>query len=127
MFSHKNDRFDLPADSNGSQATIIARGVRLEGEFASQSDVHIEGEVNGHVTTTGKLTIGQAAQVKADVAANSAVIAGVVDGSLMVKERLDLKSTARVVGDVTCATASIEAGAQLNGKVSIGHEQSKGA
>jgi len=106
-----------------SQVTSIARGVRLEGNFTSQSDVHIEGEVDGHVTTTGLLTVGSEARLKADVTANAAVIAGVVEGTLAIKESLDLKSTARIVGDVTCATASIASGARLNGKVSIGQEQ----
>ncbi len=103
-----------------SQETIIARGVRVEGEFTSPGNVLIEGEVQGHVTTKGVLTIGTEAKLKADVSANEAIISGLIEGNLTVTKRLELKASAKVMGDITCETASIEAGAVLNGKVSIG-------
>lgn len=108
------------APSGQSNATVIARGVRVQGDFSSQGDVHIDGVVEGNVTTAAQLTIGSEAKLKADVTANDAVISGTIEGTLNVKRRLELKSSASVMGDVTCETASIEAGATLNGKVSIG-------
>jgi cytoskeletal protein CcmA (bactofilin family) len=66
------------------------------------------------------LSIGTEAKLKAEVAADDAVIAGVVEGTVTVKKRLELRSTARVMGDVSCETAMVEAGAVLQGKVSIG-------
>ncbi len=103
-----------------SDATVIARGVRVEGDFVSQGEVVIEGEVNGHVSTTGTLTIGSEAKLKADVQATEAIVAGTIQGNVTVKARLELKATANITGDVVCETAVIEAGACLNGKVSIG-------
>lgn len=124
MFS-SNRRPDRPEyepvsapSTNG--ATVIARGVKVEGDFVSQGDVIIEGEVNGHVSTSGLLTVGTEAKLKAEVAADDAVIAGLVEGTVTVKKRLELKSTAKVVGDVICETASVEAGAVLHGKCTIG-------
>jgi len=124
MFS-SNRRPDRPEyepvsapSTNG--ATVIARGVKVEGDFMSQGDVVIDGEVNGHVMTSGLLTVGTDAKLKAEVAADDAVIAGLVEGTLTVKKRLELKATAKILGDVTCETASIEAGAILHGKCSIG-------
>ena len=124
MFSsnRRSDRQDYeplstPA-TNG--ATVIARGVKVEGDFVSQGDVIIEGEVNGHVTTSGLLTIGTDAKLKAEISVNDAVIAGLVEGMVTVKKRLELKATAKILGDVTCETAAIEAGAILHGKCSIG-------
>lgn len=103
-----------------SQETIIARGVRVEGEFTSPGNVLIEGEVQGHVTIKGVLTVGTEAKLKADVSANEAIVSGLIEGNVNVIKRLELKASAKVMGDVTCETASIEAGAVLNGKVSIG-------
>lgn len=111
----------MPESYGGdTNVTVIARGVRVQGDFTSQGDVLIDGAVEGHVSTAAKLTVGVEAKLKADVAANDAVISGSVEGTLVVKRRLELKSTAVVVGDVTCETASIEAGAVVNGKVAIG-------
>lgn len=121
MFSNKRPDGG-PSEFSHAQgdATVIARGVKLQGDFTSQGDVVIDGEVQGHVETAGQLTVGGEAKLKADVAAGDAMIAGTVEGTLTVKRRLELKSTARILGDVTCETASIEAGAALDGKVSIG-------
>ena len=111
----------MPEFSPGqSTATVIARGVRLQGDFTSQGDVLIDGTVEGHVTTTAQLTVGPEAKLKADVTANDAVVSGSIEGTLTVKRRLELKASASVIGDVTCEMAAIEAGAVVNGNVSIG-------
>ncbi len=103
-----------------SAATVIANGVRVEGDFSSQGDVLIEGEVHGNVSTSGMLTVGPAAKLKADVKAEKAVVAGTVEGNLTVGSHLDLKSTACLMGDLTCETVSVESGASMNGRVMVG-------
>ncbi|MFZ2803872.1 MAG: polymer-forming cytoskeletal protein [Patescibacteria group bacterium] len=128
MFStpKRNDSPYMPGPDTSSSSmpdansTIIARGVKVEGEFTSQGNVVIDGEVHGHVKTTGLLTVGSEAKLKADVTAEAAVVAGSVEGNLTVKNRLELKSSAKITGDIACETAVIEAGAIVNGKVAIG-------
>lgn len=122
MFStpKKNDGSYGGDAGSGNNVTIIARGVRVEGEFTSQGDVLIEGEVLGHVTTQGTLTVGSEAKLKADVSANEASVAGLIEGNVSVKKRLELKSSAKIIGDVTCETAAVESGAVLNGRATIG-------
>lgn len=112
------DNFSNSAQS--SSATVIARGVKVEGEFVSQGDVVIEGEVNGRVSTSGLLTIGTEAKLKAEITADDAVVAGTIEGMVTVKKRLELKATAKIIGDLTCETATVEAGAVVHGKCSIG-------
>jgi cytoskeletal protein CcmA (bactofilin family) len=125
MFSSpkRNDSYGQSESSMPTQdasATVIARGVKVEGDFTSPSNVLIEGEVLGHVKTSGVLTVGNEAKLKADVTAEEAVVAGLVEGNISVKKRLELKSTAKIMGDIACETVVVEAGAVLNGKVAIG-------
>lgn len=122
MFSSnkRTERIDTDMPTQHGAATVIARGVRVEGDFTAQGDVTIEGDVDGHVTAQGTLVIGSEAKLKAEVAADDAIIAGTVEGTVTVKKRLEIKSTARIIGDVTCETALVEAGAVLEGTVSIG-------
>ncbi len=103
-------------------ATIIAKGVKLEGEFKSQGDVLIEGEVLGNIQTDGLLTAGPDSVIKAGVTAADAVIAGKVEGNLQVKHRLEIRATAKVKGDTVCQTIGIEAGAMLQGQVRCGED-----
>ena len=122
MFTNQKSANGLPAtESVGSaNTTIIARGVRVEGQFTSQSDVMIDGEVVGNVTTKGRLVVGPEAKVKADVSADEAVISGVIEGNLTIAKRLELKTSARVTGDLSCETIGVEPGATINGKISVG-------
>ena len=107
--------------------TIIAEGVKVDGDFVSQGDVIIDGEVTGSVQTDSALRIGESAKIRADVSARSAVISGEVQGNVRVTERLDLTESALVHGDVEARLLSIAPGARLNGRVSMGNEDERGA
>lgn len=110
--------FNTP--SKAVPATVIAKGVRLEGQFKSQGDVLIEGEVQGTVQTESLLTVGPEAWVKAKVMATDAVVAGKIEGDLTCKRRLEVKSTAKIFGDIACETITVEAGATLKGQLASG-------
>ncbi len=101
-------------------ATVIAKGVKVEGEFSSQSDVLIEGEVHGTLNTAGTLTVGPEAKIKADINANEAIVSGTVEGNLNIAKRLEIKSSAKILGDVTTEAVAIEVGAVLAGRVMVG-------
>lgn len=119
-----NKNSDGQSSRHGASSTVIAHGVKVEGNFSSQSDVLIEGDVDGNVATSGSLTVGPQARLKADIKAEKAVIAGSVEGSVHIGSHLEIKATARLLGDITCQTASLESGASLNGKVIIGKSPS---
>ncbi|MFA6161109.1 MAG: polymer-forming cytoskeletal protein [Patescibacteria group bacterium] len=113
--------FHTPTNKN-MPATVIAKGVKLEGEFKSQGDVLIEGEVIGNIQTEGLLTVGPEAVLKAGISAGDAVIAGKIEGNINVKKRLELKATAKIKGDISCQTAVVESGAAMQGNVKCGEE-----
>lgn len=118
-----NDRQDesgYASSAAGASATLIAKGVKMEGDFTSQTDVTIEGEVHGTLKTSGKLSVGMDAKIVADVTAGDAIIAGTVQGNIQVANRLELKSSAKIMGDISAEIVSIEGGAALSGRVSIG-------
>ncbi len=100
--------------------TIIARGVKLEGDFKSEGNVVVEGEVNGALTTSNDLRVSEGAKINANVKAQSAVVAGEINGNVKVKDKLELLATAIVAGDINTKNLSITPGAIVNGKVSMG-------
>jgi len=116
MFKDKN-KPAMPSSASGE--TIIAQGVRVEGDFHSQGDVIIDGEVAGSVETQSALTVGETAKIHADVKAKSAVVAGEVVGNIFAQEMLELLSTSHVKGDVVTSRISVAAGARINGRVSM--------
>lgn len=104
--------------------TVIAQGVKLEGDFASEGDVVIEGEVSGSVKTKGHLQVGEAAKIHASVEAKSAVVAGEIVGNVSVDERLELQEHSLVQGDIETRVLSIAPGAKVNGHLKMGESAS---
>ncbi|MFA6132029.1 MAG: polymer-forming cytoskeletal protein [Patescibacteria group bacterium] len=107
--------------------TIIARGVKVEGDFVSDGNVTIEGEVIGSVKAAGHLEVGPDAKIKADVSAGSAVVAGEISGNFIVSGKLDLLENSRLDGDVTVAVFSVAPGAKINGRVTMNGKNGEAA
>ena len=103
--------------------TIIGPSVQLEGTFASDGDVIIEGAVKGALATTKNLRIGERAVVDASVKAANAVISGTVNGPLDISGKLEILSSGKVNGDVLCKSIIIQEGAVLNGTWKMGSQK----
>ena len=97
--------------------TIIAEGVKLDGDFVSQGSVVIDGEVTGSVQTEETLKVGENAKIHADIIARSAVVAGEIQGNIKITESLEILATAFIHGDVETDVLSVSTGARLNGRV----------
>lgn len=99
--------------------TIIAQGVRVEGDFNSKGNVIIEGSVIGSIKTNNNLHVGERAKISASVSAKDAFVAGEIQGNIKVKEKLELAPTSKVYGDIEAKILIINAGAIMNGKCSM--------
>ncbi|MFC1612246.1 polymer-forming cytoskeletal protein [Patescibacteria group bacterium] len=99
--------------------TIIAQGVKVEGDFNSKGNVVIEGMVVGSIKTNNNLQVGEKAKISASVSAKEAFIAGEIQGNIKIKEKLELSPTSKVYGDIEAKTLIITAGATFNGKCSM--------
>lgn len=102
--------------------TVIAPSVRVEGDFVSEGNVRIEGEVKGSIATERDLIVGENAKITAGVQARNAVLAGELHGNLRVFDRLELASTARIYGDIQAKVLSVAPGAMMKGQLIIGLE-----
>ncbi len=107
------------------QETTIAMGVKVEGDFTSEGDVVIEGEVAGSVKTKAHLRVGEQAVIRANVQAENAIIAGHIEGNLTVKDRLELMENSVVHGDIKTKILSIAPGAEVNGLLTMSGKSTK--
>jgi cytoskeletal protein CcmA (bactofilin family) len=110
-------------DGAGGSETIIANGVKVEGDFVSPGNVRIEGMVKGSVKAEGDLIVTETARIEADVTAQNATVAGEVKGDLTVIEKLELTGSAKVFGNVSCRTLTVEAGAVMAGNCQVAQEK----
>jgi cytoskeletal protein CcmA (bactofilin family) len=100
--------------------TVIGEGVCLKGELQFKKLLRIDGQFEGELTSAGCLIMGPKAVVRAKLSLRSARIEGELIGSITVSERLELRSGARVVGQITAPSMSVEEGVQIEGHVNIG-------
>jgi cytoskeletal protein CcmA (bactofilin family) len=117
-----------PDASQNRELATIGKSVVIKGDLSGSEDLYIDGQVEGSIDLRHhSLTVGPNGRVKAGISAKSIIIQGKVDGSLTASDRLDLRKSAVVTGDVTTQRIAIEEGAFLKGKVDIQKEAGKGA
>ena len=109
-----------------TQMTYIGKSVVIKGEVSCGEDLYIDGQVEGTVDPKGnRLTIGPNGRVKANVNAGVVVVEGKLEGNIQASDRVDLKQSAIVVGDVVTQRISIDEGASIKGSVNIQKEPPK--
>lgn len=108
---------------NSSELTIIAYGVKVEGEFTCSGDIQIEGEVRGNIHSDGDLKVGDRSKIQAHVSVQNAHISGELHGNLQVAGKLELTESANINGDVVADILVMAAGAKINGTIRMGELQ----
>jgi cytoskeletal protein CcmA (bactofilin family) len=104
----------------------IGKSVVIKGELSGSEDLYLDGQVEGSIDLRNhSLTVGPNGNVKANVSAKGVIIQGKLDGSVNASDRVELRQTAVVTGDVTTQRISIEEGAFLKGKVDIQKDSGK--
>ena len=104
----------------------IGKTVVIKGELSGSEDLYLDGHVEGSIDLRNhSLTVGPNGNVKANVSAKGVVIQGKLDGSVNASDRVELRQSAVVTGNVTTQRISIEEGAFLKGKVDIQKDSGK--
>lgn len=97
--------------------TVLGPGIRWNGTMRGTGGVRIEGPMEGEISIHGLVVVGETGRVTCDnLRANTVVIAGAIRGNITA-EKIEIRSTGRVWGDVTTVAFSTEEGAFLRGQV----------
>src|SRR5271166_2223940 len=112
-----------PARSEAPRSVDIAtigKSVIVKGELSGSEDLYVDGEVEGSISLRGQsLTIGPNGRVRANIEARNVIVHGRVDGNISASERVELRKSASLSGDITTARISIEDGAFFKGTIDI--------
>jgi len=105
---------------------LIGKSFVIKGQVSCDGDLYIDGQVEGSVDPKGnRLTIGPDGRLKANVTARAVVVRGRLEGNIQASERVDLKESAVVVGDIVTQSITIESGAHIKGSIEVHGESSK--
>ena len=109
-----------PDPGKGGRIVNIGPSIMIKGELQGNEDLTIDGQVEGKIELRDhNLTIGPNGKIKADLHANTVVIAGDVHGSVHAKERVEIAPTGRLTGDIASPRITIADGAHFKGSVDM--------
>lgn len=104
--------------------TVIGSTFTIEGEILGEDELLLQGNVKGRIAVKEKLVIEQTSVVEADIAARSIDIAGQVVGDVEAAERVELKASARLLGDLRTPRLNMADGALISGSIEMSREES---
>jgi len=115
-----------PSDSARAEVAHIGKSVVIRGELSGSEDLYLDGEVEGSIELREHhLTIGPHGRVRATVHARDVVVHGHLNGNVHGTERVELKKSAVLTGDILTKRIVIEDGAVFKGSIETQREVPK--
>lgn len=115
-----NQSSSSPQPSSGGTRNVLSSDVEIKGIVKFQHDLIVDGKIEGEIHSSGNLTVGENARLKAEIKTGTVVVYGKVHGNLTAADRIELKSSSEVIGDIKAKFLTIEAGAIFVGKSTVG-------
>ena len=111
----------VPARSQPSNAsmTTIGADTTWNGTLRSESNIYLEGRVEGIIEVRDTIYVAERAQIEARVTAHSVVVSGHVSGQIDCEGRLEVTPTGRVSGEVVAGSLVVHEGAVVDGKIKM--------
>jgi cytoskeletal protein CcmA (bactofilin family) len=106
--------------TSSEEATVISKGVKIEGKLSCSGSIRLDGEVKGDISSQSAVIIGENGKVNGQINAENITIGGKVTGTVRAKEKLVLDAKANLQGDIFSKIISVESGAVFNGNCKMG-------
>ena len=107
-------------ESYRADVAHIGKSVIIKGELSGCEDLFLDGQVEGNIDLSDHhLVIGPNGRVRANVFAKDVIVHGKVDGNITGHDRVELKKSAVINGDISTQRIVIEDGAFFKGAIDI--------
>jgi len=98
-----------------NRLNVIVEGSKIIGDFIAESNVRIDGEIQGNVSSSAKVVVGKTGVINGNLMCADSDVEGQIEGVLKIENLLSLRSTAKVTGEITTSKIQIEEGAEFSG------------
>lgn len=106
----------------GTLFNALTAGSKIIGTIVTDTDIRIDGTVEGDLQCAGKVVIGEKGSLKGTIVCRNAEILGHIEGKITVSETLALRATANLKGEATTQVLIVEPNAVFNGNCSMPQE-----
>lgn len=115
-------------DASKADFAHIGKSVIIKGQLSGSEDLFVDGVVEGTIELqSNNIVIGPNGKVRAAIHAKGVVVQGKLEGDIHASERVELRKSGSMMGDVFTQRIAIEDGAYLKGKIDIQKEGAKPA
>jgi cytoskeletal protein CcmA (bactofilin family) len=106
----------MATGARGTTFSVLGGDVVITGNVSATVDLHVDGRIEGDLSCAN-LVQGPESLIKGAVVAETARLAGTVDGSINCRD-LTIQASAKITGDVSYENLTIEQGSQVEGRFS---------
>lgn len=97
--------------------SVLGAGVIWQGNLTGSGGVRVEGTYEGQIALKGLLVVGETGKVTCEnIRAANVIVAGAVKGNITA-QKVEIRSTGRVWGDIITTAFATEEGAFLRGQI----------
>lgn len=114
----ESEEHDTQSVPEAGQTLTVGAGIHLKGEITNCQTLIVEGQVEGSAKS-GVLQIADGGAFIGEAEIDTAVVSGRFEGTLTAAERLVIRASGRVSGDIRYAAIAIEAGGQISGNIQV--------
>ena len=108
------------SSSTRDMQASLGKGSRVEGKLTFEGSVRIDGQVEGDINAQDTVVIGKNAEVTAQIHANTVIVEGRVNGDVTARQRIELRSPAKLFGNLATPSLVIHEGAVFEGHCAMG-------
>jgi cytoskeletal protein CcmA (bactofilin family) len=111
---------EAPREGAERRTLVVGRGISVQGTIQDAERLVVEGTVEAAMTNgLAELAIANGGIFKGEVEVDEAEVAGTIDGTLVARNTLIIRSTGRVLGTARCRRLQVEDGGQITGRIEM--------
>jgi cytoskeletal protein CcmA (bactofilin family) len=110
------------SDKSSAQSglkNVLSSDVLVTGNLKFTGELVFDGKLQGEISTDGSLSLGENAEINGNIAATSVVARGKITGTIVAKDKIEIKAKTELFGDIRAAKLVIEEGVTFVGKCDV--------
>lgn len=117
------DKLQQPISHSELKETVISPDAEFKGSLKFKDSLRIDGTFEGEIDSQGTLFVGKTGAVKAEIHVGNIIVEGKIEGNVTCDDKIELRSTAKIFGDIQAARLTIAEGVNIVGKCSVSSQK----
>jgi cytoskeletal protein CcmA (bactofilin family) len=118
------DKLQQPLSHSEVKETVVSPDAEFKGSLKFKDSLRIDGMFEGEIDSQGTLFVGKTGTVKAEIHVGNIIVEGKIEGNVTCDDKIELRASAKMFGDIQSARLTIAEGVNIVGKCSVTSQKS---